>query len=124
MTELKQPKLAEYTTIWNTLAAEAIALGIPKVKLHKVETRPGEPSTFPSYRIATERVAWLEAQLAAAKATTKGMDEIKAAAEVVTKKVGKKPRAKADDASTAEAAPKKPRKSRAKKAPTAEVIAD
>jgi hypothetical protein len=91
MTTTKTPKqpggLAGYTTRWNELAAEANSLGL-KVKLHKVETRPGEPSTFPSYAIAEARVAWLEAQIAAVQTTAKGMDEIKAAAKRVTKKAG------------------------------------
>jgi hypothetical protein len=59
--------LAGYTPRWNALAVEAIALGIPGVKLHRVETRPGEANTFATYSIARARVAWLEAKIAAAK---------------------------------------------------------
>jgi hypothetical protein len=59
--------LAGYTPRWNALAVEAIALGIPGVKLHKTETRPGEANTFATYAIARARVSWLEAKIAAAR---------------------------------------------------------
>jgi hypothetical protein len=49
---------------WNSLAVEAVRLGIPGVKLHKTETRPGD---FATYSIARARVAWLEAKIKAAK---------------------------------------------------------
>jgi hypothetical protein len=84
--------LAGYTPRWNALAVEAIALGIPGVKLHKTETRPGEANTFATYAIARARVAWLEAKIAAARPAPVEAPVVEAPAETKNERKARKAR--------------------------------
>jgi hypothetical protein len=63
--------LHSYTIRWNELAREAIALGIPKVRVHAESGTDANGkwriNTFASYAVAKARVAWLEGQIAAKK---------------------------------------------------------